>query len=82
MEQGGVPIAVTGTATGVISVIGYAPDIFLPVLGGVILDANPGARGYQYFFLLITALSFIGLIAAFIFYRRFQCSPGAAQRDA
>jgi len=82
MEQGGVPIAVTGTATGVISVIGYAPDIFLPVLGGVILDANPGARGYQYFFLLITALSFIGLIAAFIVYRRFQCSPGAAQRDA
>jgi sugar phosphate permease len=81
MEQGGIPIAVTGTATGVISVIGYSPDIFLPVLGGVILDASPGARGYQYFFLLVTALSFIGLIAAFIVYRRLQCSPGADQQS-
>lgn len=82
LEQGGVPVAVTGTATGVISVIGYTPDIFLPTLGGMILDGSPGTRGYQYFFLLITALSFIGLIAAFIVYRRLQCSPGAGQRSA
>jgi sugar phosphate permease len=80
LEQGGVPIAVTGTATGVISVLGYTPDIFLPVLGGVILDANPGVRGYQYFFLLITALSSIGLIAAFIVYRRLQCSPAEVRQ--
>jgi nitrate/nitrite transporter NarK len=82
LEQGGVPIAITGTATGVISVIGYTPDIFLPALGGVILDGNPGTRGYQYFFFLITALSCIGLVAAFIVYRRLQCGPGVAQREA
>jgi hypothetical protein len=63
-------------------VIGYTPDIFLPALGGVILDANPGAHGYQYFFFLITALSCIGLVAAFIVYRRLQCGPGVAQREA
>jgi len=82
LEQGGVPVVITGTATGVISVIGYTPDIFLPALGGVILDANPGTRGYQYFFLLVTALCCIGLVAAFIVYRRLQCSPGADQRPA
>jgi len=70
LEQGGIPIAVTGTATGTISVIGYTPDIFLPVLGGIILDANPGAAGYQHYFLLITALSAIGLVAAFVVYRK------------
>lgn len=74
-EQGGIPIAVTGTATGIISVIGYTPDIFLPTLGGMILDANPGAAGYQLYFLLITALSAIGLVAAIIVYRKFQL-PG------
>jgi sugar phosphate permease len=72
LEHGGIPLAVTGTATGVISIIGYTPDIFLPVLGGMILDANPGARGYQLYFLLIAALSLIGLIAAFIVYRMTQ----------
>jgi MFS family permease len=74
LEQGGIPIAVTGTATGVISVIGYTPDIFVPPLGGLILDANPGVQGYQNLFLFITALSAVGLIAAFIVYRRLQCN--------
>ena len=78
LEQGGIPIAVTGTATGVISLIGYTPDIFVPTLGGMILDANPGPDGYQNFFLFITMLSFIGLIAAFIVYRKVQCKPKAA----
>ena len=72
-------LAVTGTATGVISVIGYTPDIFMPTLGGMILDANPGAGGYQNLFLFVTALSFLGLIAAFVVYRKVQCKPAVAQ---
>jgi len=79
LEQGGVPIAVTGTATGIISLIGYTPDIFVPTLGGMILDANPGAAGYQDFFLFITVLSSIGLIAAFVVYRKVQCKPDVTQ---
>jgi sugar phosphate permease len=79
LEQGGIPIAITGTATGVISLIGYTPDIFVPTLGGMILDANPGAVGYQNFFLFISVLSFIGLIAAFVVYRKLQCIPAAVQ---
>lgn len=79
MEQGGIPIAVTGTATGVVSVIGYTPDIFMPTLGGVILDAYPGTVGYQYLFLFISLLSFIGLIAAFIIYRKTQGQQASAQ---
>jgi sugar phosphate permease len=72
MEQGGIPIAVTGTATGVVSVIGYTPDIFMPTLGGMILDAYPGAVGYQYLFLFVSFLGFLGLIAASVFYRKTQ----------
>jgi nitrate/nitrite transporter NarK len=79
LEQGNVPVVYTGTAIGVISVLGYTPDIFLPALGGVILDANPGARGYQYLFLLVTALSAIGMVAAYIVYRRLP--PPGPRRD-
>jgi sugar phosphate permease len=79
LEQGGVPVVYTGAATGVISILAFTPDIFLPALGGVILDATPGPRGYQHFFLLITVLSLIGLIAAFVVYRRLQCTPDAGQ---
>ncbi len=79
LEQGGIPIALTGTATGLISLIGYTPDIFMPTLGGMILDANPGATGYQNFYLFVSAMSFAGLIAAFIVYRKIQCNPAAIQ---
>lgn len=72
MEQGGIPVAITGTATGVVSVIGYMPDIFLPVLGGMILDASPGADGYQNLFLFVAALNFLGLVAAYVTYRKLQ----------
>jgi nitrate/nitrite transporter NarK len=72
LEQGGIPLAVTGTAAGLISVIGYTPDIFVPPLAGIILDAYPGAQGYQIFFLLISALSFVGLVAAYITYRKIE----------
>jgi sugar phosphate permease len=72
LEQGGIPLAATGTATGVVSVIGYTPDIFMPVLGGVILDASPGAAGYQNLFLVIASMSFLGLVAAYVVYRKIQ----------
>ncbi len=77
LEQGGVPLAVTGIATGIVSVIGYTPDIFMPVLGGMILDASPGADGYQNLFLVTAAFSFVGLVAAYIVYRKIQLSQVA-----
>ena len=72
LEQGGIPVAVTGTATGIVSVIGYTPDIFVPAAAGIILDAYPGAEGFQILFLLVGGLSFLGLMAAYGAYRRIQ----------
>ena len=33
LEEGGVPVAVTGTAAGIVSAVGFTPDIFMPLLG-------------------------------------------------
>jgi nitrate/nitrite transporter NarK len=69
LDEGGIPLAVTGTAAGVISVIGYTPDIFMPLLGGVILDRLPGTEGYKLFFLLVAGMCAIGLMATLALYR-------------
>jgi nitrate/nitrite transporter NarK len=72
LEEGGIPIVLTGTATGIVSVIGYTPDIFMPVAGGALLDKFPGALGYRYFFLIIVILCVLGLISALIVMRRYS----------
>jgi nitrate/nitrite transporter NarK len=71
LEEGGVPLAVTGTAGGVVSAIGFTPDVFMPVLGGVLLDRYPGITGYQHLYLATAGMCVVGLIAATIILRRF-----------
>jgi len=66
LEEGGVPLALTGTATGIVSVVGYAPDIFMPVLGGALLDRYPGAPGYRFLFFFVAGMCVIGLFAALL----------------
>jgi sugar phosphate permease len=72
LEQGGVPLAATGTAVGLVSVIGYTPDAIAPVISGLILDAYPGAAGFQILFSMIGGLCFLGLVAAILIYRKVQ----------
>ena len=68
LEEGHIPMAVTATAAGVISAVGFTPDIFMPLLGGVLLDKFPGALGYRYFFLTTAAICLVGLVASMIIY--------------
>lgn len=70
LEEGGIPVVVTGTATGIISVIGFTPDIFMPLLGGVLIDRFPGADGYRYFFLTVAAICLLGLTATMLLSRK------------
>jgi len=69
LEEGNIPLALTGTAVGTISVIGYTPDIFMPVLGGVLLDRYPGVTGYRYVFIFVTGMCVVGLLATLIIMR-------------
>ncbi len=71
LEEGGIPIAVTGTAAGIVSAVGFTPDIFMPLLGGVLLDTFPGVPGYRYFFLTVAAICAIGLCASLWIYFKY-----------
>jgi len=72
LEEGGIPLAITGTAAGIVSVIGFTPDVFMPIIGGVLLDRYPGGLGYRYLFALITGLCILGLLSAIVIHRRRQ----------
>lgn len=74
LEEGGIPMAVTGTAAGIISVIGFTPDIFMPLLGGVLLDRFPGVEGYRLFFFMVAGICALGLTATIVLYRRVAAS--------
>lgn len=69
LEEGGIPTAITGTAAGIVSAIGFTPDVFMPLLGGVLLDTYPGAEGYRYYYSAIAVMCAIGSVAAFAILR-------------
>jgi predicted MFS family arabinose efflux permease len=55
--ESGVPTRIFGTATGILSVIAFLPDMFVYPMAGKWLDQNPGITGYQYIFYFIIAFS-------------------------
>ena len=64
LDACGVPARVKGLAIGIISIVGYAPDIYLPLINGPLLEAYPGKTGYAIYFLGIAAFGLLGTAAA------------------
>jgi nitrate/nitrite transporter NarK len=64
LEESQVPRYMTGTAVGVISFIGYTPEIFMPLLGGWLLDRWSGEiTGYNVLFSFLGLMSIVGIVA-------------------
>jgi MFS family permease len=66
-KESNIPLSVTGTTIGVVSVIGYTPDVFFGPIMGYLLDAYSGVKGHQYVFGVVTAFMLLGLGASFLF---------------
>ena len=71
MPNARVPLSNTGTAVGIVSVVGFTPDIFMSPWMGHLLDKYPGATGHQYVFLVLVLFSVVGFITSLIFRRRY-----------
>ncbi|MCF7761976.1 MAG: MFS transporter [Cephaloticoccus sp.] len=67
MGEGCIPLAFTGSAVGLVSVIGYTPDVFMGPLMGQLLDGTPGAGGHQQVFAVVAGFALTGLIASWAF---------------
>lgn len=72
MERGQIPLVLTGTAVGLISLIGYTPDIFAGPAMGYLLDSSPGETGHQHVFWMLAIFSFVGGIASWFYFKLYR----------
>jgi len=77
MESGQIPLILTGTAVGLISLIGYTPDIFTGAMMGYLLENSPGEKGFQDVFWMLAFFSFIGSLAAWYYFRLYGKKNGS-----
>ena len=61
-----IPLRITGLAIGIVSVVGYLPDTFIPLINGYLTEHYPGALGYQLYFGYIGAVGLVGTLAAVV----------------
>lgn len=66
-KEADVPIKYIGSAAGVVSLIGYTPDVFFGPLMGYILDRSPGIAGHQHLFMVLTGFALMGWVASLQF---------------
>jgi MFS family permease len=66
LDHCAIPMRITGLAIGLVSLIGYSSDIFLPLLNGYITQHYAGILGYQFYFAYVAAIGALGGIAALV----------------
>ncbi len=66
LEEARIPNHRKGTAVGLISVVGFTPEIFFGPISGRILDHSPGVTGHMNYFLLLTGISAVGVVIVLI----------------
>lgn len=59
-----IPVAMMGTAVGIVSIIGYSPDFFMATMFGTWLD-QMGSAGYTNIFIFLAGVSFVGVMASY-----------------
>ena len=69
LEEARTPVYLTGTTAGLVSVLGYTPEIFFYPIAGRILDASPGVEGHMNYYLFLAVLMAAGLVMVASFMR-------------
>jgi len=64
-----VPNKIKGLAIGMISMIGYFPEMYLPLISAPLLEQYPGGLGYRIYYLIISACGLLGAYAAYLLAR-------------
>lgn len=68
LNEVGIPLSMTGIATGIISMLCYLPDVYFAKLAGSWLDAY-GNRGYDFIWYWAIGCDILGIIVAVLTYR-------------
>ena len=68
-KEAGIPHVLTGTAVGIVSFVGFAPEIFMGPWMGFLLDRSPGPDGHAHVFLLLSVFMVLGSLAGLMFHK-------------
>jgi len=61
LQETQTPRYITGAAVGMISLVGYTPEVFFASIAGRILDATPGAGGHLNLFMFLACIAACGV---------------------
>ena len=75
LDEARIAPAITGTAVGLISMIGFLPEIFIAPVTGWLLDRSPGLAGHHDVFLVLAAVALAGLLVSLLLARRLSRPP-------
>ncbi len=81
LEEANIPVTITGTVIGAISLIGYTPDIFVGPAMGYLLDSSPGKTGHQHVFIMLAVFAVIGLSTSIMFRRTLKTNANHSPGD-
>jgi len=78
LQESRTPKHLTGSTVGLISLVGYTPDIFFAPIGGRILDSASVLVGHQRYFMFLTGIAIVGVLAVtwLVYLNRKQESAG------
>lgn len=79
-EETNISGSLTGTTVGLISLVGFTPDIFFNSVAGRILDVSPGLAGYHNFYSFLGFFAAAGMVATFILASRSKRIISAVQK--
>ena len=80
MDEGAIPEKYSGTAAGIISTVGYLPEIFVSVMAGIMIDQNPGVGGYRQYFGFMIGMLLIGAVITVVWIKYLKKTR--AEKDA
>ena len=64
-----VPNNIKGLAIGIISMIGYFPEFYLPLVSAPLIEHYPNGLGYKIYYLIISLFGLAGAYAAYLLAR-------------
>ena len=84
MNEGGIPVELSGTCIGVVCTLGYLPEVICSLIAGKILDTYEGISGYYIYFTYMIVIAVIGIVCSIIWGRTYgkRARERARQEEA
>ena len=67
MSEGAIPVEYSGTAAGLICMVGAIPETFVTLAAGRMIDTHPGVTGFHMFFFFMAAITALGLVLLVVY---------------